>query len=742
MDRVFSFLTVDHDWRITTLVGVIVILAALAVLNLLRQVRASGACTRHRLDIALNNMHQGLVMFDASNRLVLYNERYLTMYRLSPGSLRPGLTLSDFWRLRKAAGTFPAVLDAACFDSSGNLTGHPDIVAFLNSELERRTMTFDLPDGRTISITTHKMPDGGWISTHTDITELTQAARELHRTKRFLDTVVENVPVALFVKNAHDHRYVIINRAGEELLGLPREKMIGKTAFEVFSEEHAKAITARDNKVLESGQQLLLENNWIRTPDGADRIVNTKRLVLQGDDGQPQYTIGVLEDVTERRLAEQQIEHMARHDALTDLPNRSAFTERLRMVLNRAAKTNDRFAVLSIDLDRFKEVNDVFGHNIGDALLCEASRRLKDVVGDAFLARLGGDEFGVILADDAQPAGAAALADQLLAAVDHDLSVNHQRLRIRLSIGVAIYPSDGGDESTLIANADAALDRAKSQGRGRTCFFEPAMDQRLRERRALQHELVSAIARKQLALHYQPQATIAGEIIGFEALARWQHPSRGMIPPGVFIPVAEESGLILSIGEWILREACREAASWPKSLHIAVNLSPIQFRHGDLPGLVHQILVDTGLSPGRLELEITEGVLIGDFARGLTMLRRLKALGVRIAMDDFGTGYSSLSYLQAFPFDKIKIDRTFISNLDSNAQSAAIVRAVIGLGHGLDLPVIAEGVETAEQLAFLARESCNEVQGYFIGKPLPIDYYDRAIGRPNKAVAHKLRLVG
>jgi predicted signal transduction protein with EAL and GGDEF domain len=323
-----------------------------------------------------------------------------------------------------------------------------------------------------------------------------------------------------------------------------------------------------------------------------------------------------------------------------------------------------------------------------------------------------------------------------------DLDVDGNLLRVGLSVGLAIYPSDGADAATLIGNADAALYRAKAQGRGAICFFEAGMDQRLRERRELLQELRTAVPRSELVLHYQPQAKIGDKIVGFEALVRWKHPTRGMIAAGAFIPIAEESGLILPIGEWILREACREAASWPRPLQIAVNLSPAQFHHGDLPGLVHAVLLETGLSPGRLTLEITEGVLIGDFSRATSILRRLKSLGVRIAMDDFGTGYSSLSYLHSFPFDKIKIDRAFIANLDSNPQSAAIVRAVIALARGLDLPVIAEGVETESQLAFLSREACSEIQGYLLGKPQPIEDYDDVVGRGVKASAFKLRLAG
>ena len=391
--------------------------------------------------------------------------------------------------------------------------------------------------------------------------------------------------------------------------------------------------------------------------------------------------------------------------------------------------------MLSIDLDSFKEVNDVFGHAAGDDVLRELSQQLRAFAGDAYLARLGGDEFTLITPNGDQPALAEAIARGLLEAVATDLEINGQHLRVGISIGIAIFPADGTDATTLLNNADAALYRAKTAGRGTTRFFEVEMDNRLRERRAIQHELSSAIARNELHLCYQPQAKIGGEVIGFEALIRWNNPQRGMVSPATFIPIAEESGLIMQIGEWVLREACREAASWARPLHIAVNLSPIQFRHGDLAGLVHSVLLETGLAPARLELEITEGVLVEDFSRGVSILRRLKTLGVRIAMDDFGTGYSSMSYLQSFPFDKIKIDQSFISNVKSNPQSAAIVRAVIGLAHGLSLPVLAEGVETTAQLDFLAAESCDEVQGYLLGRPHPIMEYSGLIHRNGVAEA-------
>ncbi len=362
--------------------------------------------------------------------------------------------------------------------------------------------------------------------------------------------------------------------------------------------------------------------------------------------------------------------------------------------------------------------------------LKQLAERLQEACEGAFLARIGGDELAVISPTGPQPMTAEKLARRLSAAVNAEFDVEGHPVSAGVTIGIAVAPGDGHDTTTLLANAEAALYRAKAEARGSIRFFESQMDQQLREKRALQHDLRGAIAKDELELYYQPQAEIDGTIVGFEALARWHHPRRGMVPPSTFIPLAEESGLILSLGDWILRTACREAASWPKPLRIAVNMSPVQFQHGDLGNLVHQVLLETGLSPSRLELEVTEGVLIGDFSRAMSILRRLKSMGVRISMDDFGTGYSSLSYLQSFPFDKIKIDQCFVRNLKTSPQSAAIVRAVIGLGQGLGLPVIAEGVETKEQLAFLADAKCDGIQGFLIGRPQPIAHYADMVGKP------------
>jgi diguanylate cyclase (GGDEF)-like protein/PAS domain S-box-containing protein len=562
---------------------------------------------------------------------------------------------------------------------------------------------------------------------------LDASAAKLGRTQNFLDNIIENMPVSVAVKDARDRCYVLINRTAEAIFGIARGELIGKSADDPSGKETVNDLFPLADAALRTRQLQTIDEHVVHTHHNGTRILTTRNLSIPDETGEQRYLLGLSEDITERKQAEARIQHLANHDALTDLPNRAAFVEHLTRTIDAAKAGEESFAVFSIDLDRFKEVNDMFGHAVGDNVLRELSQQLRTLAGEAHLARLGGDEFTLIAPNGDHPALAEVIARRLHAAVATDLELNGQHLHVGVSIGIAIFPADGADATILLNNADAALRRAKAAGRGKTRFFEIEMDNRLRERRTIEHELSSAIARNELRLHYQPLAKMDGEVIGFEALLRWHNPQRGMVSPATFIPVAEESGLIMQIGEWVLREACREAASWPHPLQIAVNLSPIQFRHGDLAGLVHSMLLETGLAPTRLELEITEGVLVEDFGRGVSILRRLKLLGVRIAMDDFGTGYSSLSYLQAFPFDKIKIDQSFISKVKSNPQSAAIVRGVIGLAHGLNLPVLAEGVETSDQLEFLAAESCDEVQGYLMGRPHPISEYSKLVGRDDSA---------
>jgi diguanylate cyclase (GGDEF)-like protein/PAS domain S-box-containing protein len=541
-----------------------------------------------------------------------------------------------------------------------------------------------------------------------------------------------------------DGKYLLANRSAETILNRRREDATGLTAADIFNPKEAKLIIARDEAAIKK-RGAIAEEHPISTKDGL-RLFLTRRMTVLDETGQPQYLIKTHEDVTDRRQTESRMAHMAYHDGLTDLPNRAAFLQALAQMIEACAGTSEEFAVLSLDLDGLKEINDVFGHATGDKLLIEVARRLQAAAGGGVVARLSGDEFGLII-DGKQPEAGKALAQQLAEALADEFVIEGKSVRTGVTTGISVFPHNGSDAASLLANAGAALFRAKAKSRGTISIYEPEMDQQIRDRRVLHQDLSLAIKNGELSLHYQPQAVAqstvaASEIVGFEALARWQHPVRGFVSPGEFIPLAEESGLIVAMGEWILREACREAASWKVPMQVAVNLSPAQFTHGDLVGLVHSILLETGLAPDRLELEITEGVLIEDFDRGLALLRRLKALGVRISMDDFGSGYSSLSYLQAFPFDKIKIDRAFVINLGRNPQSAAIVRAVIDLGHALEMSIVAEGVETQEQLGFLAEEGCDAVQGYFLGKPLPIAQYAALVGRNVADVTEPARKTG
>jgi diguanylate cyclase (GGDEF)-like protein len=428
--------------------------------------------------------------------------------------------------------------------------------------------------------------------------------------------------------------------------------------------------------------------------------------------------------VAGRTEAERRIHYMAYHDPLTGLPNRTFLNDALRERLAVAERTDGQVALLAIDLDRFKQINDIFGHQAGDGLLRTLSSIMTaELRAGEILARVGGDEFLIVQSGVAQPQGAEHLAKRVLDAVCRDVDVEGTTFRAAASIGVALYPRDGTTAETLHPNADAALYRAKEEARGSYRFFEPEMDLQIRARRTLQLEMRDALKRGEFQLYYQPQAeTLTGVISGFEALLRWQHPKHGLIPPAEFVPASEDNGFIVELGEFVLRTACAEAANWAKRLTISVNLSPVQFQHGDLVETVRTVLQDTGLDPRRLELEITESVLIDDMTRALDILTRLKGLGVLVAMDDFGTGYSSLAYLQAFAFDRIKIDRSFIAALHENKHSEAIIRAIVGLGRGLDVPVTAEGVETEAQQAFLAELDCAEIQGYLIGRPQPIEH--------------------
>ncbi|OCJ07624.1 diguanylate cyclase [Rhizobium sp. AC27/96] len=433
---------------------------------------------------------------------------------------------------------------------------------------------------------------------------------------------------------------------------------------------------------------------------------------------------GVASYMIDERASRESIEklqHMALNDLLTGLPNRGSFSDYLDNEIEHAREDGLKLAVIGIDLDRFKEINDLRGHKAGDQALKAIGRRLLRLVKDGeFVARVGGDEFAAAKRFQSQGELLDFVA-RLEKTLFEPIRIDDFETATGASIGVAVYPDDGTDQERLVSNADLAMYRAKADVGRAVCFYESKMDEAARARHTLAQDLRRAIELDQLDLHYQVQTSVrTGDICGYEVLLRWNHPERGAVPPSEFIPIAEESGTILVIGEWVLRTACREAASWDKPYKIAVNLSPVQFAHSDLAKLVHSILLETGLSPARLELEITESTIIADKTRTLHVLRQIRTLGVTIAIDDFGTGYSSLDTLRSFPFDKIKLDRSFMSEVDNSIQAKAIVRAVLTLGKSLEIPVLAEGVETNHQLEILRVEGCDEAQGFFLGRPQPI----------------------
>ena len=453
---------------------------------------------------------------------------------------------------------------------------------------------------------------------------------------------------------------------------------------------------------------------------GGIRVCRLAGRPILGSDGSFQGYRGTAADVTAEVEAHARANHLALHDPLTELPNRVLLRERLDLALAAARLRHARVAVLCLDLDHFKEVNDTLGHGAGDVLLQEVARRLQaSVRGTDTVARIAGDEFAIVQVDIEQPSEARILCCRLLERLAEPFRVDGYELQPSASIGVALAPTDGESHERLLKNADIALYRAKQAGRRTFFFFEGRMDAELQARKALEHDLRSALAKGQLELHYQPLVTVQGRrLVGVEALLRWRHPERGVVPPSEFIPAAEETGLIVPIGEWALRTACRQATAWP-DLRVSVNLSPVQFRHRDLVGTVKRALADAGLEPPRLELEVTENVLLHGTEGALQVLADLKEAGVRVWMDDFGTGYSSLSCLNSFPFDGLKIDRSFVADLNAKDKANAIVRSVVSLGRSLGMITNAEGVETNEQLEFLAGEGCDQVQGYYFGRAMP-----------------------
>jgi diguanylate cyclase (GGDEF)-like protein/PAS domain S-box-containing protein len=791
-----------------------------------RQLTARLHENNEQLMSAINNMSQGLCMFDATARLVVCNERYRQVYGLSSEVVTPGCSLRDLLGYRKEVGTF-----------SGDAEQY---AATLISEMAQGKTTDyvgELADGRSIAVVNWPMAGGGWVATHEDITEskrreasfrllfenspvpmwvydvetlrflavndaavahygysrdqyrvmtvydirpvedherfrqfmqtdrgvhegeqiwrhrkadgtdieaavysrsltyegrsaalvavhdvtsVRRADRQREQTERFLNAIIENIPVSIIVKEPHDRRYVLINRAAEELYGISRERVIGKTPDELFAKPTADLIRANDEQSLKFPHQLFFHSREVETPANGNHKIATKRLTILSDDGKPEYLLGLVEDITERARAEERIAHMAHHDALTDLPNRALLRERLDTGLA-FMRRGDSLAVHYLDLDHFKSINDTLGHGVGDELLKVVAERLRGCVRDSdTVARLGGDEFAIVQIGLADITDAADMAQRILDLFKAPFELNGHHVTTDVSVGIAIAPNDGTDVDQLLKNADLALYGAKADGRGTYRFFESEMDVRMKARHSLEIDLRHALAKGEFELHYQPQINLlSNQVCGCEALLRWHHPERGMISPTEFIPVAEETGLIVALGEWVVRQACTDAATWPADVKVAINISPAQLMNQNLLPMVVNALAASGLKAARLEFEITEAVLLQNNDRTMATLHQLRELGARIALDDFGTGYSSLSYLRRFPFDKIKIDRSFIQDLAGEGGALAIVQAIMNLAFSLNMTTTAEGVETEEQLEIVRALGCTELQGFLFSSARP-----------------------
>jgi diguanylate cyclase (GGDEF)-like protein/PAS domain S-box-containing protein len=667
------------------------------------------ASEKQRLDTALNNMTQGLVLYDASARVVTCNRRYIDMYNLSTEVVKPGCGFFDLIRHRQETGSFDGDVEEFCSNILRNIAAGK-----VNSSV------MEISDGRSFQIVNKPLAQGGWVATIEDITERRNLEQERDRTSAFLREIIDHIPTQITVKDARDRRYVLANRVAELQFGLPHDAIVGKTPFDLFPPALAERIAADDDKSLQFPDGLFQDIGPWQSQALGQRFITSRRIGIPDQSGETRYIINVVDDVTDRQLADEKIAHLAHYDALTDLPNRVLFRERIERELQRTGR-GSQFALLYIDVDEFKGINDSLGHHVGDELLKAVAARIRSCIRDTdHIARLGGDEFAVIQTDVANTHGVVEFVMRIQETIRQPYECLGHHLTTDASIGIAMAPQDGTDLDQLIKNADLAMYGAKSDGRRTYRFFEPAMDARAKARLTLERDLRQALADGGFEIHYQPLVDLKrDEVTGCEALLRWRHPQRGMISPADFIPVAEDTGLIVELGEWVLRTACAEAVTWPEHIRVSVNVSPVQLKCPTLALKIAGALAASGLAANRLELEITEAVLIRDDEAALAILHQLRAIGIRIALDDFGTGYSSLSYLKRFPFDKIKIDRCFVSDIAEIGGSSVIVQAVVNIAAAGNMTTTAEGVETREQMEMLRALGCTEMQGYLFSAAKP-----------------------
>jgi len=652
---------------------------------------------------------------------------YLEIYGLAAEQAKPGTPISELIQHRLNLGL--------------KVLSKPDeyIRERVGNAVIPATSVHEFTDGRVIAYTVRPMADGGGMATHEDITErralsarletqheLENAQEEKLRTRNLqFDTAINNMSQGLcFFDGAQ--RLIVCNDRYLEMYGLSRDRIHpGTTLAEIVD----MRFEVGSFPAMSTDEYLKWRNNVAVSADPTDSVVelhNGRTFEIRHRPMPDSGWVATHEDITEQRRSEAKIAHMAHHDALTDLANRVLLNERLEDALTRVHR-NEIVAIHHIDLDQFKAVNDTLGHPAGDKLLKMVADRLRRLVRESdTIARMGGDEFAIAQVAIADPADATALAQRIIKSMSEPFDIDGRQAVVGASVGIAVGPGDGTSPDELLRNADLALYRAKGDGRGTFRFFESEMDLQMQARRILEQDLRKALPAGEFELYYQPVVNLASNVIsGFEALIRWNHPEQGVVAPGAFIPLAEDIGLIVPIGEWVIRQACATAARWPEDLHVAVNISAIQFRNPGLMQVIVGALAASGLPATRLEIEITETVLLQDKETTLAILHQLRALGVGIAMDDFGTGYSSLTYLQCFPFDKIKIDRSFVKDITENTGSLNIVRAVAALAIGMGMTATAEGVETREQLDKVTSEGCTKVQGFLFSQPLPVHEIER-----------------
>jgi diguanylate cyclase (GGDEF)-like protein/PAS domain S-box-containing protein len=657
--------------------------------------------TNKQLREAIDMLPQGVVVLDREGRYVLWNQQYASIYKKSADLFEIGVRLEDTLRIGVSRGDYP--------EAEGREEQWiADRIAKLYQPKERHEQW--ISDGRCILIDERLTSDGGVVGLRVDISEL----KEREASFRML---FEANPVPMFVARKEDMVILSANAAALQHYGFRTEDLSTKTLFDLHHPD--------DHRYLESlyGGKAddFAGRTWrhLKSDHTSIDVAVYSSSITQGH--VPAILFAAI-DITERKAAEAKVAYLAHHDALTGLANRVSLRERLEDLLTSRKRTGADVAVLCIDLDNFKIINDSMGHAAGDSLLEQLAKRVQDELrADDIAARLGGDEFAVVLANASHAVEVSSVAQRIIDVLREPFEIADQSINISASVGIALCPSDGDTAETLLKNADLALYQAKEDGKGCFRYFEAEMNFRVMARRKIESELHQAFLNGVLEIHYQPLVSLSsGEVSGFEALLRWPHPERGYIPPSEFIPIAEECGLIAPITDFVLNRACQDATTWPKKARLAVNISPQRFRIGSVFHSVSEALKSSGLEAERLELEITEALLLENSESVLTILHAIRSLGVRISMDDFGTGYSSLSYLRMFPFDKIKIDGSFVRGIGSGNESQAIIRAIMGLGSSLGMTITAEGIETETEQEFLRAVGCDEGQGFLYSKARPV----------------------